>query len=109
MAKNFVEEGDVLNVTAGATAIASGAVLLLGARIAIALADIPPNATGAAATTGVWQIAKLGTDVVAQGADLYWDADDSRLTVTAAGNTKAGYAFVAAGNGVTTVNIKINA
>jgi predicted RecA/RadA family phage recombinase len=109
MAKNYVQEGDVLNYTAGGTAIASGAVVLLGARIGISLGDIAPNATGTVAVTEVWQIAKLATDVVAIGVDLYWDAANSRLTTTAGGNTKAGYATAAAGNGVTTVSIKINA
>lgn len=109
MAKNYVQEGDVLNFTAGGAAVASGAVVLLGARIGISMGDVAANATGTASVTGVWQIAKLATDVVAQGADLYWDAANSRLTTTAGGNTKAGYAAGAAGNGVTTVNIKINA
>jgi predicted RecA/RadA family phage recombinase len=109
MAKNFVQEGDVLTYTAGGTAIASGAVVLIGARIGIALGDIPANGTGTIAVTDVWQIAKLATDVVAIGVDLYWDAANSRLTTTAGGNTKAGYAAAAAGNGVTTVSIKINA
>jgi predicted RecA/RadA family phage recombinase len=109
MAKNFVQDGDVLTYTAGGAAIASGAVVLIGARIGISLADIAANAAGTIAVTDVWQIAKLATDVVAQGADLYWDAANSRLTTTAGGNTKAGYAAAAAGNGVTTVSIKINA
>ncbi|SDH40969.1 MULTISPECIES: DUF2190 family protein [unclassified Duganella] len=109
MAKNYVQEGDELNYTAGGTAVAGGAVVLIGARIGIVLGDIAANATGVVSVTGVWQVAKLATDVVALGVDLYWDAANSRLTTTASGNAKAGYAFTAAGNGVTTVNIKINA
>jgi predicted RecA/RadA family phage recombinase len=108
MAKNYVQDGDVLNYTAAA-AIASGAVVLIGTRIGIALGDIAIGAVGTLAVTGVWQIAKLSTDVVAQGADLYWDAANSRLTTTASGNTKAGFAAAASGNGVTVVSIKINA
>lgn len=108
MAKNFIQEGDVLAYTAGGTAIASGAVVLMGKRIGIALADIAANTTGAVSTDGVWSIAKLSTDVIAQGDLLYWDAANSRLTATSAGNTLAGYATAAAGNGVTTVNILIN-
>jgi len=109
MAKNFVQEGDVLSYTAGGAAIAAGAVVLMGARIAIALGDIPAGGTGTVAVTDVWQIAKLATDIVAQGVDLYWDAANSRLTTTAGSNAKAGYAAAPAGNGVTTVSIKINA
>lgn len=109
MAKNFIEEGDVMVYAASAVAVASGAVVVAGARIGVALADIALGAQGPASVTGVWVVAKLSTDNVAQGADLYWDAANSRMTTTAAGNVKAGYAFAAAGAGVTTVPIKINA
>lgn len=108
MAKNYIQEGDVLPYTAGGTAIASGAVALIGKRLAVALGDIAPNDTGSVSVTGVWSISKLSTDVIGIGDLLYWDAANSRLTATAAGNTLAGYAAAAAGNGVTTVNIKIN-
>lgn len=108
MAKNYIQEGDVLDYTAGGSAIASGAVVLIGKRIGIVLRDIAIAGSGAISVTGVWQIAKLSTDVIAQGDLLYWDTANSRLTSTSAGNTLAGYATAAAGNGATTVNIKIN-
>jgi predicted RecA/RadA family phage recombinase len=108
MAKNYIQEGDQLSYTAGGTAIVSGAVVLMGKRIGIAIADIPANSQGTVSATGVWSVAKLGTDAVGQGDLLYWDAANSRLTTTAAGNTQAGYAAAAAGAGVATVNIKIN-
>ena len=69
----------------------------------------PDGATGAVRMLGIFTIAKLSADVVAVGALLYWDNANSRLTVTSAGNTLAGYATAAAGNGVTTVEISINA
>jgi len=106
--KNFVQEGHVLDYTPGA-AVASGAVVVIGVRIGIAVSDIAANATGALRVKGVVELAKLSTDVVAQGALLYWDADDFRLTTTASGNTLAGYAAKAAGNGATTVWLALNA
>lgn len=108
MAKNYVAEGDVIDYVNGGTPIAAGAVVLIGKRIGIAIADIAANATGAVAVEGIWNVAKLGTDVVGQGDLLYWDAGNSRLTTTATSNTQAGFAAAVAGNGVTTVNIKIN-
>lgn len=109
MAKNYLQEGDILNYTnGGGSTIASGAVVLIGKRIGVAIADIAPSATGSLAMEGVWSIAKLGTDNVSQGDILYWDAANSRLTATASGNTQAGFAAAAAGSGATTVAIKIN-
>lgn len=109
MAKNYIQEGNVLSYTAGGTAVASGAVVLVGKRIGVALADIAANATGSLSMEGVWQIAKLATDVIVQGDLLYWDAANSRLTSTAGANTLAGYAAAPAGNGIAIVNININA
>ena len=47
--------------------------------------------------------------MVAQGALLYWDNTNKRLTTTATGNTLAGYATAAAGAGMSTVCINLNA
>lgn len=109
MARNYVGEGDVLDYTTGGAAVVSGAVVAMGKRIGIALADIPANSTGSAAVTGVWTVNKLATDVVNQGDLLYWDAPNNRLTVTAGALPVAGYAAAAAAAGLATVRIKINA
>lgn len=107
MATNYVAEGANWNYTPG-SAVASGAVVLMGVTLGVALAAIAANTTGAVAVDGVFTVAKLSTDVVAQGAKLYWDAANSRLTTTASGNTYAGRAYEAAGSGATTVRIRIN-
>ena len=108
MAKNYIQEGDQLSYTAGGTAIPSGAVVLMGKRIGIALADIPANTQGTVSVAGVWSVTKLAADVVGQGDLLYWDAANSRLTTTASGNTQAGFAVAPAAASVATVSIKIN-
>lgn len=108
MTQKFIQPGDVLDYTAGAN-IVSGQVVLMGVRIGVALAAIANGAVGPVAVTGVFKIAKLTTDAPAQGALLYWDNANNRLTTTSAGNTLAGYAAAPAINGDTTVNIKINA
>lgn len=108
MTSKFVQPGDVLDYTPG-TAVVSGKMVVAGVRVGIALAAIAANATGPLAVRGVFTYAKLSTDVIAQGALVYYDAGNDRLTLTSAGNTLAGYAAAAAGNGVTTVNVSLNA
>lgn len=108
MTTKYVMSGEVIDYVAG-SAISSGQVLLIGVRIGVALAAIASGATGAVRMLGIFTIAKLSTDVVAVGVALYWDNTNSRLTTTASGNTLAGYAAAAAGSGVTTVEISINA
>lgn len=108
MTTKYIMSGEVIDYVAG-SAISSGQILLIGLRIGVALTSIANGATGAAQVKGIFTIAKLSTDVVAQGELLYWDNTNSRLTTTSAGNTLAGYATKAAGNGVTTVEINLNA
>ena len=110
MANNYLYTGDVLDYTnGGSTAISSGAPVLVGKRLGIALSDIPAGAFGSVRMRGVFTVAKLSTDNVAQGDLLYWDATNSRLTKTSTDNTLAGYAAAAAGASVTTVAISLNA
>lgn len=108
MSRTFKQPGEVIDYPATA-AVASGDVLVIGTRIAVALNAIAAGVTGSAAVTGVHTLPKLSTDAVTQGAVLYWDATNKRLTTTASGNTLAGYAFNAAAAGVAVVDIKINA
>lgn len=115
MATNRLAGGrtlDFTNATGGALAI--GGLAIVGTLAAIVLNANDGSGTlangkdGVVAITGVYTVAKLATDVVAQGAKLYWDAGNSRLTTTAAGNTYAGVAYAAAGNGAATVALLLN-
>lgn len=108
MAANHVQPGEVMEFTAAA-ALAIGVGVLIGVRLGVTLDAVANGAAGRAAVWGVWNLPKLSTDVVAEGALLYWDNTNKRLTTTATGNTLAGYAFKAAAAGVATVDIKINA
>ncbi len=107
--KNYLQEGTRRTYTnsTGST-ITSGTPVLVGNRLGIAVGDILDTETGVLAMVGVFSIAKLSTDVVTQGDNLYWDNGNSRLTLTALANTLIGYAQAAAGNGVTTVECRIN-
>jgi predicted RecA/RadA family phage recombinase len=106
--KNAVSMGLTIDHAPSAQRLA-GAMTLIGARVGVAVNDVAATTVGVFAIEGVYTIPKLSTDVVAQGALLYWDNTNLRLTTTSAGNTLAGSAFAAAGNGDTTVQIKINA
>lgn len=108
MTTKYVMSGEVVDYVAG-SAISSGQVVVMGVRVGVALAAIASGATGAVRVKGIFTIAKLSTDTPAQGALLYWDAGNSRLTTTVGSNVLAGYASKAAGSGATTVEINLNA
>ncbi len=108
--KNFIQPGAVLEVTPSAEVL-SGAGYLIGSGttgfLGVAIATIPANKVGAVRVSGVVELTKLSTDVVTVGAQLYWDDTNKRLTLTATNNSFAGWAIEAAGNGVTTVKIRL--
>ncbi len=109
MAKNYIQPGEVLDYVVAGTSITSGSGVLIGTKLGVALKDGAVGDTIAAAVKGVYSLPKLSTDAPAQGAALYWDNTNKRLTTTASGNTLAGYAAAAAANGAATVNIALNA
>lgn len=86
MTTKFVQPGEVIDYTAGAN-IASGQVVLMGARIGVALKAIANGETGPMQVTGVFNIAKLSTDNMAQGALLYWDNTNSHYDRARLANT----------------------
>lgn len=104
--KNFIQKGDVINVTLGAT-VASGAVVKAGSVIGIAQTSGVSGDVIAVSVEGVFNVPKLSTDNMTQGSPLYWDAANSRMTLTSAGHTLAGYAWETAGASTTTVNIRL--
>lgn len=108
MTTRYVQAGKVLDFTNSGTAIASGDGVLVGTRLGVALTAIAAGATGAVQICGVFTMPKLGTDNIGQGALVYWDATNKRLTTTASGNALAGVAAAAAGAGTTSVNVLLN-
>jgi predicted RecA/RadA family phage recombinase len=94
MATNYVQDGDVLQITnsSGAT-IASGVGILAGAKVGIALVTLANGATGSVAMEGVWTHAKnTGASTGgAQGANAYWDNTAKKFTAVSTSNTLAGY------------------
>lgn len=109
--KVYVAEGRTIDHAPSAQRLA-GAATLIGVVgngiIGVAVDDTANGVSGAFYIEGVFDLPKLSTDVVTQGAQLYWDNTNLRFTLTSAGNTKGGVAMAAAGNGVTTVRVKIN-
>ena len=109
MAKTYIQKGDAIDYTAGG-ALASGAVIVIGVRVGVLLQALAASGdVGSLQMLGVFELTKLTTDVVAQGALVYWDAGNSRLTVTVGTNVLAGYAIAAAGNGALVCRVNLNA
>lgn len=108
MTTKFIQPGLALDHTPGSN-VSAGDVVVMGVRVGVALADIASGEVGAVQVDGIFELPKLSTDVIAQGALVYWDTTPGEITTTVGSNVLAGYAAVAAGNGTTTCKVKLNA
>lgn len=107
MALKYKSGGETIMHTASAD-ISSGDVVVVGDRVGIALVDIANGAVGPVALQGVWTVSALSTDDIAAGKKLYWDAGNSRATLTASTHKALGYAAAASGSGVATVDVELH-
>lgn len=108
MAKNYVEEGDEIGITASAAYNSGDVNVSDGVLPGVMLTDAANGGQGTLKINGVFELTKLGTDAFAVGDDVYWDATNGCCTVTATSNTLIGKAFAAAGAGATTVKVLLN-
>jgi Uncharacterized conserved protein len=110
MATNYVQEGEVIQYTAGSN-ISAGAVVKIGQILGVALVDIANGETGSVAIKGVYTVPKVSGAVIAQGESLTWDvsagAFDDNAATPATGDVTgaAAVAAEAAGNGVTSFDV----
>ena len=119
MAKNFVQDGDVIQWTNGTgAAVASGQVVKVGpGTLGVALVALAIGATGSVAVEGVFSgVPKVSAAVFAQGEKLLFDvsagsgvgAFDDSAAVGASGDVMGGaIAWVAGLNTETTCTIKL--
>lgn len=106
--KTFLRLGDVFRYTNGTgSAIASGAVVLIGALLGIAVNAVANGSTGPVRTVGVVKVTKDGTYAWTEGCAIWWDATNSRFTSQPNG-TFAGLAAEAAGASATSGELLLN-
>lgn len=114
MATNFVQNGDVIDYTnTTGSDIASGSVVVIGGVLGVALTSIADTATGSVAIEGVYELPKVTAAVIGQGQMVIWDVsagafDDSLATPATGDVSGAAVAVAEAGNGDTTVKVKLN-
>lgn len=114
MADNFVQCGEIMDWTNPGAGKLSGDVVVIGAGlIGVCLVDIANGQTGSVQIAdGVFRVPKVPGAVIGQGEFVVWDASagafDDALAVPATGDVSGNvWAFRAAGDGVTTVEIKL--
>ena len=61
MATNYVQDGDVLQLTAPSGGVVSGGIYAIGTLVVVAITDAAEGKLFSAATGGVWTVETTGT------------------------------------------------
>ncbi len=112
MATNYVQDGTVMPFTASG-AVSSGDPVVIGGLLGVALADVADTEVGQASIEGVFSLPKVSAAVIAAGERVQWDVsatgiEDAAATPATGDLVNVGIAMEAAGNGVTTIAVKLN-
>ncbi len=107
MADNYVQEGDVLTLTAPYTVVSGGGAKV-GNIFGIALGDVTSAATGEFKTTGVFDLLAVTADVAAVGDRIYWDDALQKATIDVTGTDQIGVAVRAKTSSDTTVRVRLD-
>jgi len=106
---NFVQKGDVLQLTAPATVAAGAGALIGGTIFGVAVNDYTSgDANCPFQITGVFDLAKVSTQAWTVGNIIFWDNSAKLATTVASGNVKIGVCVKAAANPTSTGNVRLN-
>jgi len=103
---SYVQKGDILDYTAGGTAVAAGEVVVLGVLVGVAPRPIAANSLGAVAVDGVYALPCATGATGAQGSAINWYAVSGVADATT--GTAAGKLAKARLVGDTSVHVILN-
>ena len=106
--QNYILKGDVITVAAPAGGIASGEAAIIGNIFGIAAYSADVGEPVELATTGVYQLPKATAAVLTVGARVAWDNTAKNINAPGAGRFPVGVATEAAGNGITSVAVRLD-
>ncbi|MBK3734954.1 DUF2190 family protein [Azospirillum brasilense] len=106
--KNFVQPGHTITVPAPSGGVSSGDGVIVGALFGVAATDAAAGAPLNISTEGVFTLPKGTSTTFASGGAVSFDISTHLCVAPGAGKYPIGAATDAAGNGVTTVNVRLN-
>lgn len=107
--KNYIQEGDYLEITAGAT-IAAGDLVQFGSLHGVAVTDIANGANGIIRTKGVYALPKLtgaAGDACTAGGPVYFSSGSVSGSDSSGTRKLVGYSLAAANQAATTVAVRL--
>jgi predicted RecA/RadA family phage recombinase len=109
MAKNFIQPGEVVTVTAPAGGVASGDVIVVGNLAGVCTTSAATGAEVELAVVGVFELPKATGAAINAGQSVWWSTTDKNVkNASAAGLWPIGVAVRAAGTTDTSVRVRLN-
>jgi predicted RecA/RadA family phage recombinase len=106
--QNYIQNGHVITVPTPTGGIASGEGLIVGSIFGIAAYSTAEGDPLELAITGAYKLPKAITAVLTIGARVAWDNTAKNINVPGAGRFPVGVATEAAGNGITSVAVRLD-
>jgi predicted RecA/RadA family phage recombinase len=106
--KNYVEPGEVLELTAPSGGVVSGTAYKIGSLVVVATVTVAQTVKFSALVVGVVTHAKVSAQAWTEGVKLYWDDSAKLFTTSAGGNTLVGVAAAAAANPSATGSVRLD-
>ena len=106
--KNHIQKGDVITVAAPAGGIGAGEGAIIGNIFGVAAFAAAVGEPVELASTGVYQLPKATAAVLTVGTRVAWDNTAKNINVPGTGRFPVGVATEAAGNGVTSVAVRLD-
>ena len=106
--QNYIQNGQVITVVAPAGGVTSGEGLIVGNIFGVAAYSAAEGDPLELATTGVYKLPKATAAVLTVGARVAWDNTAKNINVPGAGRFPVGVATEAAGNGITSVAVRLD-
>lgn len=105
---NFIQPGNVLEMTAPAGGVESGVPIQIGQLVGIPAVDAAEDERFSFQVVGVFRLPKATGQAWTEGQIVYFDATPGDFTTTAAGNLQAGTAVADAASGDTTGLVRLD-
>jgi len=106
--KNYIQNGDMITVTVPVGGVTSGQGLLVGSLFGIVATTAAEGEATEIATTGVFDLSKDAATVIDPDDRVAWDNTAKEITQLGVGLYPVGIAVTAAGNGTTTVRVRLD-
>lgn len=105
--KNYVQDGDTLELTAPAGGVVSGHPVKIGAMVVVPQVSAAEGQRFNGKTSGVFRVIKKTSQSWAEGVVICWDDTAKLFTTTATDNTKCGFVAIAAASADAQGTIKL--